>query len=136
MYIATMVPVFLDCPLVWGVLYWTVRSTFCTYVSMHLDIFSFKLLTFFHRLLKLSSPNLNYLIGAGAIIIYIDIYFFIVPATDPNTISILCNVRLFHCVHHIKFESCHLLFCVLMTLCRSILGWPPLDTHYVLAQLS
>ncbi len=42
--------------------------------------------------MKLSSPNLNYLIGAGAAILYIDILFFIVPTTSPSTVSILCNV--------------------------------------------
>ena len=43
------------------------------------------------RLIRLSSPNLNYLIGAGAIILYVDIYLFIIPTTNPQTIAELCN---------------------------------------------
>jgi len=49
--------------------------------------------SFLPRLIRLSSPNLNYLIGGGAIILYIDIYFFIIPTTDPSAVVILCNVR-------------------------------------------
>ena len=45
------------------------------------------------RLIRLSSPNLNYIIGAGAIILYIDVCFFIVPTTDRYAASILYNVR-------------------------------------------
>ena len=44
------------------------------------------------RLIRLSSPNLNYIIGAGAIILYIDIYLFVVPTTDSDTVAVLCNV--------------------------------------------
>ena len=43
------------------------------------------------RLIRLSSPNLNYLIGAGAIILYVDIYLFIIPTTNPQTVAALCN---------------------------------------------
>lgn len=39
--------------------------------------------------MKLSSPNLNYLIGAGAIVLYINIYTSVIPTTS---ISSLCNV--------------------------------------------
>ena len=46
------------------------------------------------RLIRLSSPNLNYLIGGGAIILYMDIYFFIIPTADPKAVAILCNVRI------------------------------------------
>ena len=46
------------------------------------------------RLIRLSSPNLNYLIGGGAIILYIDMYFFIIPTADPNAVVVLCNVRI------------------------------------------
>ena len=46
----------------------------------------------FFRLIKLSSPNLNYLIGAGAIILYVDIYLLVVPTTDQPTVQVLCSV--------------------------------------------
>ena len=40
----------------------------------------------------MSSPNLNYLIGGGAIILYMNTYFFIVPTTDPQAVTVLCNL--------------------------------------------
>ena len=45
-----------------------------------------------HRLIRLSSPNLNYLIGGGAIILYMDTYFFIIPTTDQQVVVALCNL--------------------------------------------
>ena len=46
----------------------------------------------FYRLIRLSSPNLNYLIGIGAIVLYIDICFFVIPSTDKVTVTVFCNV--------------------------------------------
>ena len=42
--------------------------------------------------MKLSSPNLNYLIGAGASILYINIYFSIIPTSNRLVTTVLCNV--------------------------------------------
>ena len=44
-----------------------------------------------YRLIRLSSPNLNYIIGVGAIILYVDIYLFIIPTTNPQTVAALCT---------------------------------------------
>ena len=44
------------------------------------------------RLIKLTSPNLNYIIGAGAILLYLAIYVMAVPSTDSTTVAVLCNV--------------------------------------------
>ena len=44
------------------------------------------------RLIRMSSPNLNYLIGGGAIILYVDIYFFTAPTTNPHAVTVLCNL--------------------------------------------
>ena len=55
-------------------------------------------LTFFstiHRLIRISSHNLNYLIGFGAIIQYVDIYFFVIPTTNQQVVAALCNVGTF-----------------------------------------
>ena len=49
-------------------------------------------LSFFSRLIRFTSPNLNYIIGVGAIIIYIDIYISVYPTTDPDTVAVLCNI--------------------------------------------
>ena len=48
-------------------------------------------LKFTHRLIKLSSPNLNYLIGTGAIILYIATFLLVTPSKDPLTVSALCT---------------------------------------------
>ena len=44
------------------------------------------------RLIRLTSPNLNYLIGIGAIILYIDISLSVVPTTNPEVLVVLCSV--------------------------------------------
>ena len=44
------------------------------------------------RLICLSSYNLNYLIGLGAVILYMGIYFYIIPTTNPQAVAALCNV--------------------------------------------
>ena len=46
----------------------------------------------FSRLLKMASSKLNYVIGIGAIILYLDTFFFVIPSTDPSVVSVLCNV--------------------------------------------
>ena len=47
------------------------------------------------RLIRLSSYNLNYLIGCGAVILYMGIYFFIIPTTNPQAVAALCTVGVF-----------------------------------------
>lgn len=49
-------------------------------------------LFFSYRLVRLTSPNLNYLIGTGAIILYVDIYFFVIPTTNQVAVTVFCNV--------------------------------------------
>lgn len=51
------------------------------------------------RLIRLTSPNLNYLIGIGAIILYIDIYFFVIPSTDKVAVTVFCNVSFLYISH-------------------------------------
>ena len=46
----------------------------------------------FSRLIRLSSPKLNYLIGGGAIILYTSIYFFIIPTTNQQVVTVMCNI--------------------------------------------
>ena len=47
------------------------------------------------RLIRITSPNLNYLIGIGAIILYIDIGLFVAPSTNHKVVTVLCNVSSF-----------------------------------------
>lgn len=44
------------------------------------------------RLIRLTSPNLNYIIVAGAILLYIDVLLTVVPTEDKDAITVLCNV--------------------------------------------
>ena len=46
------------------------------------------------RLIRITSPNLNYLIGIGAIILYIDISLSVTPSTNHKVVMVLCNVSL------------------------------------------
>ena len=48
-----------------------------------------------HRLIRLSSPKLNYIIGAGAIILYADVIFHVIPTTSPDVTVVLCNVCIY-----------------------------------------
>ena len=48
---------------------------------------------FQYRLVRLTSPNLNYFIIAGAVIFYSSVYtFFYVPQTSLEVVAIVCNV--------------------------------------------
>ena len=40
----------------------------------------------------MASTKLNYLIGAGAIILYVDIFFFVIPTKDPDVVNGFCNL--------------------------------------------
>lgn len=44
------------------------------------------------KLIRLTSPNLNYIIGAGAALIYIDIYFYAAPVTGSKAVAAVCTV--------------------------------------------
>ena len=47
---------------------------------------------FLHRLIRLSSPNLNYIIGAGAMVLFADVILHVIPTTSPDVAVVLCNV--------------------------------------------
>ena len=49
------------------------------------------------RLMRLTSPNLNYIIGTGAILLYLAIYVMVIPSTDPTAVAVLCNVSAHLC---------------------------------------
>ena len=46
----------------------------------------------FNRIIRLSSPKLNYLIVWGAIHLYLSAIGLVIPTTDPDTIVALCFV--------------------------------------------
>ena len=63
------------------------------YCILHVLVLHITVIKLFsYRLIRLTSPNLNYLIGVGAVVLYIDIYFFVIPSTDPVAVTVYCNV--------------------------------------------
>ena len=67
-------------------------------LASHTDLGHYKavyarcLCSLLFRLVHLGSPNLNYLIGIGAIILYVGTSFFVIPTTDPQVVVALCNI--------------------------------------------
>ena len=47
-----------------------------------------------YRLVKLSSPNLNYFIIIGAVLMYVSIFFYILPVTDKDVVLASCIVSI------------------------------------------
>ena len=46
------------------------------------------------RLIRLSSPNLNYIIGLGAIILYLNVITLVIPTTNTDFAAVLCNISI------------------------------------------
>ena len=61
--------------------------SFITTMFKSLSIFSL------YRLVRLTSPNLNYLIGSGAILLYLAIIVTVLPAKSAVFAGVLCNLR-------------------------------------------
>ena len=52
-----------------------------------------KLLTCTYRIIRLTSPNLNYIIISGAILLYVSVILFVFPTTDKSLATFVCQVR-------------------------------------------
>lgn len=50
------------------------------------------MVVFFFRLIRLASTKLNYLIAIGAIVLYIDTIFFVIPTRSPVAVNTFCNL--------------------------------------------
>jgi gamma-aminobutyric acid type B receptor len=46
-----------------------------------------------HKLIKLASPSLNYIIIIGAVMMYISGILYVIPGYDQITVSVFCNVQ-------------------------------------------
>ena len=87
------------------------------------------------RLIRLSSPKLNYMIGAGAVILYIDVCFFVIPSTDQLSSTIYCDVWL--CSSCIQVNSVlESEIATQFSLYRLHHGSLPLVTHSAMGQSS
>ena len=63
---------------------------------MHADIFISLLLSLLndYRIVKLTSPNLNYVIIAGAFFSYGSIFLRMLPGTDDSSLIARCDVSI------------------------------------------
>lgn len=52
----------------------------------------FYLFIYLSRIVRLISPNLNYIIIVGAIFLYLSIIFFVFPTTNPILVTFACHV--------------------------------------------
>ena len=52
-------------------------------------------LNFLPRIVKLTSPNLNYLVLLGAFLMYTSVYFYVLPSTKEFTSTLYCHVSNF-----------------------------------------
>ena len=60
----------------------------------------------FFRLIRLTSPNLNYIIVAGALCFYASVYFVLWPPKVPNdTVIVFCNVSIVCFVLHVYVQT-------------------------------
>ena len=60
------------------------------------------------RVVRLTSPNLNYLIILGAILLYTTVYFFVIPTSVAIVQTVNCHVSTLSvcvCVCEISFSS-------------------------------
>ena len=53
------------------------------------------LLLSFHRLIRLTSPNLNYITVTGALVFYASVYFVVHPEVSEDAVTVFCNVSIF-----------------------------------------
>ena len=51
------------------------------------------------RLIRLSSPNLNYLIVIGAIVLYVDVYLYVIPTESESSAVAICHVRQLYIIY-------------------------------------
>ena len=57
-----------------------------------------------YRLIRLSSPNLNNIIGIGAVVLYVNVIALVVPTTDMQIAAVLCNVSIIIIIKNKKLQ--------------------------------
>ena len=55
------------------------------------------------RLIRLSSPNLNYIIGLGAVVLYLNVIILVIPTKEEDIAAVLCNVCWLNNSNHCLF---------------------------------
>ena len=68
----------------------------CTSMCLRITLYGFHVaLNFPPRIVKLTSPNLNYLVLLGAFLMYTSVYFYVLPSTKEFTSTLYCHVSNF-----------------------------------------
>ena len=49
-----------------------------------------------HRVVQMTSPNLNYFIVGGALLMYISVYIDLTPSTDQDAVYTVCIVSKYY----------------------------------------
>jgi gamma-aminobutyric acid type B receptor len=70
------------------------------------------------KIVRLTSPNLNYLIIAGAILLYMSVFFWVSPVEEEMKATIICNFRVW-------------LFSIGNTLCLAVVLSKMWRVHYI-----
>ena len=100
----------------------------------------------FFRVVKLASPNINYLLIAGAALMYTCVFLYTFMFTEIDEVSkqtVLCNVRKRCVMHRIMHEPAflhthhihtyvHIMLLLFLCDCRFVSGCFHWDTHFVL----
>ena len=73
-----------------------------------------------YRIVRLISPNLNYLIIAGAIMLYASVYFFLVSSTDPFLVTFSCHVSRYSILYSLYFFSIICSKKIIVRLCTNV----------------
>jgi len=66
-------------------------ATACSFFAVGCMIFNFVFRQ--RKLIRLTSPNLNYLIGFGVIVFNMAVYFFVYPQVPHSALLVICNIR-------------------------------------------
>ncbi|CAI8027307.1 Gamma-aminobutyric acid type B receptor subunit 2 [Geodia barretti] len=70
------------------------------------------------KIVRLTSPNLNYLIIVGAVLLYMSVFFWVSPAKEEMEATVLCNFRIW-------------LFSIGNTLCLAVVLSKMWRVHYI-----
>jgi hypothetical protein len=65
----------------------------CHHALKFLSTSGYHLALYFLRIVKLTSPNLNYVVLLGAFFLYASIYFYVLPSTEKFTSTLYCHIR-------------------------------------------
>ena len=63
------------------------------YVATYYWFCSFCVINYY-RYIKKINPKMSSLLGAGALLLYLDVCIRVIPSTDPDDVEVLCNVSM------------------------------------------